>query len=372
MLPRSPDARREVAIALPVKDEEDDLPACLAALDAAAGRHAGPVFIVAFANDCTDDSIALLRRWRPRHACLIWRAVSLLPGSRHAGWARRLAFDAAADLLGDDRAVLLSTDADTQVAPDWIDRTIAHIDAGADAVAGRALTRRADRRALGKRALRRLNQLGRYYTALDYLRAARAPEQHDSWPRHYYEGGASIALTLGLYRRIGGAPTPSVAEDRALFDRVRAHGGRVRHPLDVRVFTSCRIAGRAPGGMADTLARWIMQPETERLHETYAVAAALDPARAGEEDQLTFRTLPHAIAEARRLIRRTRAGSTPSPQIEPILLPPIGANDGDRVAETFRQPGNGIVPALGIVGFAQPVDEQDMAAGTHGARQPGR
>lgn len=351
-----------MAVALPVKDEEQDLPACLAALDLAAAHHPGPVAIVALANDCTDGSVALLRAWRPRHARLVWRAVSLLPGHRHAGWARRLAFDAAAALLDADRDVLLSTDADTRVAPDWVGRSIAYLDAGADAVAGRAFTRRADRAALGPRGLWRLNQLGRYYTALDYLRAHAQPDIGDPWPRHFYEGGASIALTRGAYHRIGGAPTPPVAEDRALFDRIRAQGGRVRHPLDVRVFTSCRLAGRAPGGMADAFARWISQPEDEPLHETYAVAAALDPARAAPADRLNFLSLPAAIGQAQRLIRRSRIASAATPQVEPVLVMPVGPLDDDRVAQSVRQLGDGIVPALGVVGLAEPVNEQEVAA----------
>ena len=360
--------RRAIAVAIPAKNEQDHILACLDAIDRAASRVDATVTLVVMANDCTDDTLSLLNQWDGRHAVLAWSAVSLLPGARHAGWARRLALDAAAAVLTDDRDLLLSTDADTNVAPDWISRTIAHVEAGTDAVAGRALTTRADRAALGRIARRRLDQLGRYYTALDYLRAAGAPTRHDAWPRHYYEGGASIALSLDLYRRIGGAPTPPVAEDRALFDRIRLHGGRIRHPLDVRVFTSCRTAGRAPGGMADAVARWIDQPEAAPLHETYAVAAALNPNSATRQDQLSFATLPHAIAEAQMLIRTFRSvmhssrapvGVQP-PQVEPISLVSIAADDGHPVADGGMEFGDGVVPAFGIIGFADPVDQHHM------------
>ncbi len=352
-------ARRTVAVAIPVKNEDGYLPACLDALDLAAGRYGGRVTIVAMANNCTDRTVEILATWRPRHATLAWAAVSLLPGARHAGWARRLAFDAAADLLPHDTDLLLSTDADTNVAPDWIVRAAAHIDAGNDAVAGRALTLRSDRAMLGTTARRRLDQLGRYYTALDYLRAVGAPVADDPWPRHYYEGGASIAMTRAVYRRIGGAPTPPVAEDRALFDRIRQVGGRVRHPLDVRVFTSCRIAGRAPGGMADAVARWIDQPLHAPLHETYAVGAALDPTAATAGDQLSFATLPVAIAEAQGLIRLSRRPQLP--QVEPIRFVPVAAKNRD-VAKRGMEFGDGIVPAFGIVGLTDPVDQQQMSA----------
>jgi len=356
--PASVTPARSVAIALPVRDEEDALPGCLHALDQAAGAYGGRVAIVAMANNCTDGSVALLQGWRPRHASLHWYAVSLLEGSRHAGWARRLAFDAAAALLDDDRDLICSTDADTAVAPDWIVRTLAHLDRGADAVAGRALTRRVDRHRLGTEAKRRLDLLGRYYTALDRLRAARAPEPDDPWPRHFYEGGASIALTRGLYRRIGGAPTPPVAEDRALFARIRETGGRVRHPLDVRVFTSSRLDGRAPGGMADTFARWVSQPADAPLHETYRVGAALDPDGAGAADRLSFLTLPAALAEAQVAIRALG----PAPQVEPVALATLRMADDDRIAQDRAQPLHRLVAGERVVGVAGPVDEEEVAA----------
>jgi hypothetical protein len=315
---------RAVAVAIPVKNEADHLRACLDSIDVAAGRFGGRVTIVAMANDCDDDSVAILRSWRPCHAVLDWRAICLLPGARHAGWAR----------------------------------IVAHVDSGHDAVAGRAFTLRDDRAALGSTGRYRLNQLGRYYTALDHIRATTEATVRDPWPRHFYEGGASIALTLGLYRRIGGAPTPAVAEDRALFDRIRDVGGSVRHPLDVRVFTSCRIEGRAPGGMADTVARWIHQPADAPLHEVYTLSAALSPGDARPSDQLSFQTLPLAIAAAQALIRRLRQ----PPQVEPIRLMPVAALDAHAVAERGVEFGDGVVPALGVVGLADPVDQQHIAA----------
>ena len=351
--------RRRVAVALPARDEAEALPACLTALDAAAAVYGQPVAIVVLANQCTDNTVAVLRETRLHHAELHWRAASLLPGARHAGWARRLAFDAAAALLGDPGDVLASTDADTCVAPDWIVRTLAHIDAGADAVAGRALTRRDDRAALGPEAKRRLDLLGRYYTALDYLRSARDPGA-EPWPRHYYEGGASIALTRGLYRRIGGAPTPPLAEDRALFESIRAAGGRVRHPVDVRVATSCRLDGRAPGGMADTVALWVAQGEGEPLHDTYRLPVALDPDLAVAADRLSFATLPAALAEAQRLVRRHRSGA--APQVEPITVVPVAAPLDHRVAQQVAQFGDRAVAGLGIVGLPRPVDQQQVPA----------
>jgi hypothetical protein len=87
--------------------------------------------------------------------------------------------DAAADALRADRDLLQSTHADTYVTSDWIARVVAHVDAGNDTVAGRAFTFGQDRVALGRTERDGLNQLDRYHTALDYLRAtaeANAPD----------------------------------------------------------------------------------------------------------------------------------------------------------------------------------------------------
>lgn len=351
-------AAPDLAVAVPAKDELDALPGCLHALDAAAARYPGRVTVAVVANDCVDGTPDLLRATRLRHARLTWREVDLPPSRRHAGWARRLAFDDAAAVLARPGDLLLSTDADTEVAPDWIAGNARLIAGGADAVAGRALTRRAERVRLGERARRRLDLLTRYYTALDRLRAAVEPPHAEGWPRHYYEGGASIALTLAMYRRIGGAPTPPVAEDRALFAAVREAGGVIRHPVALRVFTSCRTSGRAPGGMADTVAAWVDQDEDTPLHEAYGVDAALSPAEAAPGDRLSFRTLPLALAEAQARIRAL----PPPPQVEPVLVPEIGRELAHCVAQSGAERLDRPVPAGRVIGGTRPVDEQEVAA----------
>ena len=299
---------RAWAVAIPMKDEVGHASACLAALDSAAALVEGPVTLVPFANNCADDTVRVLRDFRPRHARIAWRAATLVPPHAHAGWSRRLALDEAAALLERPDDVLATTDGDTLVATDWFARTALHLDSGWDVVAGRALTGRAERRGLPSPARRRLNLLTRYYVALDWLRAAGGGSDGEPWPRHWYEGGASLATTLGWYRRIGGAPTPPVAEDRALVAALRRAGGRVRHAIDVRVTTSARLDGRAPGGMADTLARWVEQADTDPIHETYRLEVALDRERAGRDACLTFATLPAELARAQRRIRRLQSG----------------------------------------------------------------
>lgn len=249
------------------------------------------------ANNCEDETEARARAIvaGDRRRILV-RSLELPPARANAGWARRAALDAAAATLRGPADVLLSTDADTLPARDWIVRTLDHLDAGWDAVAGLARLDPREVRTLPREHRLRFAQIRRYQATLDRLKAATDPSE--PWPRHFYEGGASIALTLATYRRIGGAPTPPVGEDRALFEAVRRAGGRVRHPLDVRVTTSARLVGRAPGGAADTLARWGAQPACAPIEGLEA-----PPGKTGSP---SFDDLAAQIRRARDLTRLLR------------------------------------------------------------------
>lgn len=185
--------------------------------------------------------------------------VTLPEGCAGAGCARRIAMEHAA-LLGRDGA-LLTSDADARLGPDWIAANLAALAAGADAVAGRAVTEPEG----AKRIPAHLHAIDArecaYAALLDEMRALLEPDPADPWPRHDEESGASIAVTLAAYRRAGGMPAVPLGEDRAFFDALRRVDARVRHAPDIAVIVSARIEGRAHGGMADTMRRRIEQPD---------------------------------------------------------------------------------------------------------------
>jgi hypothetical protein len=233
--------------------------------------------VLVFANDCTDGTARVARE---SAAAMPFRLAvveaALPPEQAHAGGARRAALDAAAAaLLGKPGAALLSTDADGRAAPDWLAANLAALAAGADAVAGAIEPDPAEAARLPPALLARERSEAAYAALLDEMAWLIDPDPHDPWPRHGIHSGASMALTLGAYRRVGGLPAVPVGEDRALFDAVRRAGMRVRHCPAARVVVSCRLVGRAAGGMADTLRRRRMDdaaptdPRLERAADAF-------------------------------------------------------------------------------------------------------
>ena len=297
--------RRRIAIAIPARDEADYIGACLKRLSEMSPIGRGTsIRVIILANNCRDATPAIAKGFQGCFSGGLEVIERKLPRAQaHAGWARRLALDAAAASLSHSDDLLMSTDADTLVDRQWLRATLAHIDAGYDAVAGRALLNPAELRRLPPGHRRRLGMIRRHENALAFLRAAQRPEE--PWPRHFYEGGASIALTFAAYRAVGDIPTPPVGEDKALFDAVRKTGGKVRHPMDVRVSTSPRLLGRAPEGAADTLAHWTRQDEHDPIFGLRPLAAHLG-VDAPHGPPLTFANLGEETARLRAMVREAR------------------------------------------------------------------
>jgi GT2 family glycosyltransferase len=185
---------------------------------------------------------------------------SLLGARANAGFARRLALQhAARGLAGQD--VLMTTDADGRVAPDWIESNLASLRHGADAVCGRAEIDPIDALRIPPHLHEDDARESRLASLLDEMAAVVDPDPDDPWPRHTESSGASIAVTVAAFRRVGGIPPVPCGEDRAFIDKLRQVDARIRHAPTVSVSVSGRIHGRAAGGMADTIRRRIVQQD---------------------------------------------------------------------------------------------------------------
>ena len=204
----------EVAVIVPVHDEEALLPGCLESLRAAGARR-----VIAVLDACTDRSPAIARAYGVRVVELAARNVG---AARHAG---------AVEALRAGAAWLASTDADSLVPPDWLVRQLAYARDGADVVAG--TVRVSD------------------WTGWPPGLAARYAERYAR--RHDHVHGANLGLSARAYRRTGGFPALRLAEDRAIVHRALRAGLRVRWATDLPVRTSARPTSRTLGGFATHL-----------------------------------------------------------------------------------------------------------------------
>jgi glycosyltransferase involved in cell wall biosynthesis len=244
---------RPVVVAIPVHNEANYIADCLTALARQDYRH--PFAVVLLLNNCTDDTARVARGLiASLPYCLNVHEQWLPPSSANAGMARNLAMRLAQEMAGDN-GIILTTDADAQVTPNWIAANLAAMDAGADAVAGMALLDEQEFASIPIQ-LHRDEEKSEYFgTLLDEIDWLIDPDPADPWPRHTQHSGASIAVRSGCLTRAGGVPPIPLGEDRVLFDRLRRIDARIRHDRDVTVMVSARLVGRARGGMADTIAR---------------------------------------------------------------------------------------------------------------------
>jgi hypothetical protein len=148
---------------------------------------------------------------------------------------------------GERGGVILPTDADSQVAPNWIAENLAAIEAGADAFLGRI-----NLDGEGKYLPQALHRRGRFEDAYERLLTELSwlldPPEHNPWPHHATISGASLAITRTAYRSVGRLPRVPLGEDNALVALLSRQDARIRYCQTVHVTTSGRTNGRAPGG----------------------------------------------------------------------------------------------------------------------------
>ena len=243
----------QAVVAIPAHNEEDWIARCLTGLYQQTTQ--APSRVLLLINNSTDHTASIARGMQSAFTCpLDIVEHQFPPAQQNAGQARRLAMAYAARLVPSD-GLLLCTDADAQVAPDWLAANMSHIRNGADAVAGRAVIDPVDAAAIPAILHEDDARECAYAAMLDEIDWLLDPDPADPWPRHTEHSGASICVTAATFRRSGGIPPVPVGEDRAFFSVLRRIDARLRHAPDVWVTVSGRIHGRATGGMADTIRR---------------------------------------------------------------------------------------------------------------------
>ena len=249
---------RPAIVAIPARDEAERIEACLTAL---SDQQQCPDAVVLLLNNCTDATEAIARGLAPR---LRYRldivSRDLPPRQANAGWARRLAMQLAAAQAGPG-GVLMATDADTVVPPGWVARNLAALGNGADVVCGRAVVDPWEAASIPAHLHADDALECRLIGLLDDIAWMLDPDPHDPPPRHTEASGASLAVTVAAYHRVGGIPAIPCGEDRAFVASLGRMDARVRHDPGIEVVVSGRIEGRAEGGMADAIRRRMVQQD---------------------------------------------------------------------------------------------------------------
>ncbi|MGC1394823.1 MAG: glycosyltransferase [Coleofasciculaceae cyanobacterium] len=266
MVVTPPSASCELCVIVPVRDEAENLTATLDALAHQIDLNGQPLKrdryeIILLANNCSDDSAASARNFAALHPTLALHVVemTLPPNEAYIGRVRRILMEEAYQRLaslGRPKGVIASTDGDTKVASNWIAAILDEIASGADAVGGRILTDRTSRLQLDRNAYAyHLRHVG-YRFLVTELESYLDPEDFDPFPRHFQYYGASLAVTVEMYKQVGGMPAVRSPEDAAFNQSLLRFDARIRHSPNVRVMTSARQNGRVDVGMAAQLSQW--------------------------------------------------------------------------------------------------------------------
>jgi glucosyl-3-phosphoglycerate synthase len=235
----------ESIVVIPARDEQARIGDCLRALALQTVPMAGFETIVVL-DRCRDETERIVGEV----AAALGLALTTLQGpGTGAGGARRAGMDAAYSrlwALDRPQGLIACTDADSRPAPDWIERQLAHVRAGARAIAG--LIELDDDEAgelpqavLGRRERDAVARLWRV-------------RRGDPDAGHHHFAGASIGVTAATYRDVGGIEPLAALEDAGFAARLTQHGVQILRAADVKVQTSARSDGRVARGLSVDLA----------------------------------------------------------------------------------------------------------------------
>jgi glucosyl-3-phosphoglycerate synthase len=127
-----------VCVVVPARNEEELISSCLRSLAEQVGVSYEEYEVLLVLDDCTDSTEMRARDVAASHPAL--RLHFLNGPGKGSGHARRMGMDVACDRLhavGRPHALIVSTDADTMVASDWISAQLAAAERGARAIGGR-------------------------------------------------------------------------------------------------------------------------------------------------------------------------------------------------------------------------------------------
>lgn len=254
----------KTCIVIPVKNEEDRIKKTLAAFPMQVDEYGDALDydqfeILILANNCSDHSVRYIKDFQRNNPGLnIYVKEMLLPSHQaNIGYVRRILMDEAYTRLSKNNGgVIMTTDGDTTVAPDWIISNMIEIENGADAVGGRIMFCQEEMFHMDKHTYQFHIRDETYQLLVAELESIIIEPIHDPAPRHHQHFHGSFAVTTDCYKKAGGIPNVAYLEDCAFFENLQKIDAKVRHSNKVVVHTSARYIGRAEVGLAYQLNQW--------------------------------------------------------------------------------------------------------------------
>jgi glycosyltransferase involved in cell wall biosynthesis len=238
-----------MVVAIPARDEEALLPACLASVTRAAAHPAladVDVEVVVAADRCRDATVERARAADVRVVC---DAFGTVGAARRAAVAAGLARTTG---VRRERTWIAMTDADSRVPADWLAVHRQHADAGWSAVLGTVSLAPLATLAHAHADAEVSPEVRGRWTA-DY-RAAIATD-HGGAHAHPHVHGANLGVRGDVYTAVGGVPALPAHEDRALLEAITRRGAPVLRTIAIPVATAARRRSRAPDGVGADLRR---------------------------------------------------------------------------------------------------------------------
>ena len=227
-----------IAVIVAAHNQEDHILACLASISIAARcpnlKGERVVTFVAL-DDCTDSTRSVVQR----------TGVTMISlTARNVGAARALGAQLA---LAAGARWLAFTDADTEVAPDWLSAQAAQ---SSDAVCGTVAV--SDEGMYGRK------------------RGMQFAETNNDADGQKHLCGANLGVCARAYERAGGFKFSDSGEDAALVKSLQSTGASIVWSTAPHVWTNSRRHYRAPGRAKEMLAR--VERESSERHMATADA----------------------------------------------------------------------------------------------------
>jgi glycosyltransferase involved in cell wall biosynthesis len=220
----------QIAVVIPARNEENWLPTCLAALDAARVHilHTVPrvfVTVTVVLDRCTDNS---------GNAARSFPGISIITGNFGSVGAARdagIRFALGRSRSLPERTWVANTDADTLVPRDWLVRHY-HLSSKYQLVLGTVQPTT---------------------TAYNTSRLQKWSQTYTPGDGHHHVHGANLGIGGKTYLDLGGFHPLTHDEDVNLTNRAKAQNVTWTASGSIRVTTSSRTVGRVPSGFSTYL-----------------------------------------------------------------------------------------------------------------------